>query len=235
MGERGVLGVRVQPNHPRDDLGGILLSAVDGLLFGCGDAVIGVNPVAESVEATSAILRALDRLIEAYGIPTQACCLAHISTQLEAMEQGAPVDLLFQSVAGTEAANASFGISLGDAPRGARAGPRASPGARRGLGRRSGDVLRDGAGECPLGRGAPRRRPAHAGGPRVRRGAGVRPVPGQQRGRLHRAGIPRRRAADHPRGAGRPLHGQAARPADGGRRLLHQPRRRRPELGRQPA
>jgi ethanolamine ammonia-lyase large subunit len=112
MGERGVLGVRVQPNHPADDLGGILFSAVDGLLFGCGDAVIGVNPVGESVESCSAILRALDRLIESNQIPTQACCLAHLTTQLEAMERGAPVDLLFQSVAGTGAALASFGVSL---------------------------------------------------------------------------------------------------------------------------
>ena len=112
IGERGVISVRVQPNHPRDDLGGILLSTIDGLLLGGGDAMIGVNPVAESVEGTATILRALNRLIEAYGIPTQACCLAHISTQLQAMEKGAPVDLLFQSVAGTEAANAGFGISL---------------------------------------------------------------------------------------------------------------------------
>jgi ethanolamine ammonia-lyase large subunit len=112
MGGRGVMGVRVQPNHPSDDIGGILLSAVDGLLFGCGDAVIGVNPVGESVESTVAILRALDRLIESNAIPTQACCLAHITTQLAAMERGAPVDLLFQSVAGTEAAMASFGVSL---------------------------------------------------------------------------------------------------------------------------
>jgi ethanolamine ammonia-lyase large subunit len=112
MGGPGVLGVRVQPNHPRDDIGGILLSALDGLLLGSGDAMIGVNPVSESVEMTAAILRALDRLIEVYGIPTQACCLAHITTQLSAMEQGAPVDLLFQSVAGTEAANASFGVTL---------------------------------------------------------------------------------------------------------------------------
>lgn len=112
MGERGVLGIRVQPNHPSDDLGGILLSAVDGLLFGCGDAVIGVNPAAESVETVETILRGLDRLLEAYAIPTQACCLAHISTQLAALERGAPVDLLFQSIAGTAAANASFGINL---------------------------------------------------------------------------------------------------------------------------
>ena len=112
MGGPNVLGVRVQPNHPSDDLGGILLSALDGLLFGCGDAVIGVNPAAESVEVTEGILRALNRLIDAFEIPTQACCLAHISTQLAALERGAPIDLLFQSVAGTEAANASFGISL---------------------------------------------------------------------------------------------------------------------------
>ncbi|MBI3838235.1 MAG: ethanolamine ammonia-lyase subunit EutB [Planctomycetia bacterium] len=112
MGQRGVLGMRLQPNHPTDDLGGILLSAVDGLLFGCGDAVIGVNPAIESVDTVDVILRALDRLIAISGAPTQHCCLAHITTQLAALERGAPVDLLFQSVAGTEAANASFGINL---------------------------------------------------------------------------------------------------------------------------
>lgn len=112
MGERGVLGIRVQPNHPVDDLGGILLAAFEGLLYGCGDAVIGVNPASDSVETVAAILHALDRLIETYKVPTQACCLAHISTQLAAMDRGAPVDLLFQSIAGTEAANRSFGISL---------------------------------------------------------------------------------------------------------------------------
>lgn len=112
MGQRGVLGIRLQPNHPADDAAGILLSAFDGLLYGCGDAVIGVNPATDSVETVRAILHALDRLIEAYKIPTQACCLAHISTQLKAMEQEAPLDLLFQSVAGTEKANDSFGITL---------------------------------------------------------------------------------------------------------------------------
>jgi len=112
MGERGVLGIRLQPNHPADDLGGILLSTLDGLLFGCGDAVIGVNPATDSTETVTAILSALDRLITAYKIPTQTCCLAHISTQLAALENGAPVDLLFQSIAGTEAANRSFGVTL---------------------------------------------------------------------------------------------------------------------------
>ena len=112
QGERGVLGMRLQPNHPADDPAGILLSAVDGLLYGCGDAVIGVNPAIESVDTVAAILRSLDRLIEVAGAPTQHCCLAHITTQLAALERGAPVDLLFQSVAGTQAANSSFGVSL---------------------------------------------------------------------------------------------------------------------------
>jgi ethanolamine ammonia-lyase large subunit len=112
LGQRGVLGIRAQPNHPVDDLAGILLAAFEGLLYGCGDAVIGVNPASDSVETVGGILRALHRLVESYQIPTHTCCLAHISTQLVAMDRGAPVDLLFQSVAGTEAANRSFGISL---------------------------------------------------------------------------------------------------------------------------
>jgi ethanolamine ammonia-lyase large subunit len=112
LGARGVLGIRIQPNHPGDDVTGILLSTIDGLLFGCGDAVIGVNPAAESVEVTSAILLAIHDLIEALSIPTQSCCLSHITTQLACLERGVPIDLLFQSVAGTEAANSSFGISL---------------------------------------------------------------------------------------------------------------------------
>jgi ethanolamine ammonia-lyase large subunit len=112
MGQRGVLGIRLQPNHQADDLGGILLATVDGLLFGCGDAVLGVNPATDSVDTVAGILNGLDRLITRLAIPTQACCLAHISTQLQCLERGVPVDLLFQSVAGTQAANASFGVSL---------------------------------------------------------------------------------------------------------------------------
>ena len=112
IGEQGVLAIRVQPNHPADDVAGILLSTIDGLTFGCGDAVIGVNPAGDSVESVSAILHGLDRLITTLEIPTQHCCLAHITTQLAAMKRGAPLDLLFQSVAGTQSANASFGVSL---------------------------------------------------------------------------------------------------------------------------
>jgi ethanolamine ammonia-lyase large subunit len=112
LGERGVLAIRIQPNHPADNIGGILLSAFEGLLYGCGDAVISVNPATDSVATVTAILAALNRLVDAYKIPTQTCCLAHITTQLAALDGGAPVDLLFQSVAGTEAANRSFGITL---------------------------------------------------------------------------------------------------------------------------
>jgi len=112
MGEPGVLGIRIQPNHPVDDIGGILLATFEGLLYGCGDAVIGVNPATDSVETVSTILRALERLVDAYHVPTQCCCLAHVTTQLAALDRGAPVDLLFQSVAGTEGANRSFGITL---------------------------------------------------------------------------------------------------------------------------
>jgi len=112
LGQRGVLAIRTQPNHPSDDPGGILLAAFEGLLYGCGDAVIGVNPATDSVDSVAAILNALQRLVDAYDIPTQTCCLAHITAQLQAIDRGSPVDLLFQSVAGTEAANRSFGITL---------------------------------------------------------------------------------------------------------------------------
>jgi ethanolamine ammonia-lyase large subunit len=112
VGQEGVLAIRLQPNHPSDDIAGILIAALDGLLYGCGDAVIGVNPATDSVDKVATILHGLDRLITQYQIPTQACCLAHITTQLSCLERGAPVDLLFQSIAGTQAANASFGITL---------------------------------------------------------------------------------------------------------------------------
>ncbi|MBY0587088.1 ethanolamine ammonia-lyase subunit EutB [bacterium] len=112
MGLPGTLGIRVQPNHPSDSLDGILLSTLDGLLFGCGDAVIGVNPATESVNSVGAILRVLQQLVQALQIPTQTCVLSHVTTQLAAMERGAPVDLLFQSIAGTQQANESFGTGL---------------------------------------------------------------------------------------------------------------------------
>jgi ethanolamine ammonia-lyase large subunit len=112
IGLAGRLATRLQPNHPTDDLRGIAASILDGLSYGNGDAVIGVNPVADNPASVEALLRLLDRIRETYDIPTQICVLAHVTTQLQALERGAPVDLVFQSVAGTEAANASFGVNL---------------------------------------------------------------------------------------------------------------------------
>jgi ethanolamine ammonia-lyase large subunit len=113
VGLRGRLSTRLQPNHPTDDPLGIAAAMVDGLLLGSGDAVIGINPVADDVASTGRLLRLIDMVRTRYAIPTQSCVLAHITTQMAAMKQGAPVDLVFQSIAGTEKANASFGINLG--------------------------------------------------------------------------------------------------------------------------
>jgi len=112
VGLEGRLSTRLQPNHPTDDALGIAASIVDGLLLGSGDAVIGINPAGDSVATTARLLHLVDAVRQRFQIPTQSCVLAHISTQMAALEQGAPVDLLFQSIAGTEAANRSFGVNL---------------------------------------------------------------------------------------------------------------------------
>jgi ethanolamine ammonia-lyase large subunit len=112
IGLPGRLSVRLQPNHPTDDPRGIAASILDGLLYACGDAVIGINPATDSVPAMETLLRLIDELIHRYEIPTQSCVLAHVTTALEVMRRGAPVDLVFQSIAGTEAANKSFGVTL---------------------------------------------------------------------------------------------------------------------------
>ena len=112
VGLPGRLSTRLQPNHPTDDLQGIAASVLDGLLLGNGDAVIGVNPASDSTATVQAVLWMLDRVRQRYQIPTQICVLAHVTTQMQALERKAPVDLIFQSIAGTEAANTSFGIHL---------------------------------------------------------------------------------------------------------------------------
>jgi len=112
LGLEGRLATRLQPNHPTDDPRGIAASIVDGLLYANGDAVIGVNPASDDVATVDMLLRMLDRVRETLEIPTQTCVLAHVTTQMEAMRRGAPVDLVFQSIAGTEAANRAFGINL---------------------------------------------------------------------------------------------------------------------------
>ncbi|MFZ1937596.1 MAG: ethanolamine ammonia-lyase subunit EutB [Terracidiphilus sp.] len=112
VGLPGRLSARLQPNHPTDDALGIAASILDGLLMGSGDAVVGINPAGDNVETTMHLLRMMDALRLRFEIPMQSCVLAHITTQIEALSRGAPVDLLFQSIAGTEAANRSFGVSL---------------------------------------------------------------------------------------------------------------------------
>ncbi|WP_411887156.1 ethanolamine ammonia-lyase subunit EutB [Hydrocarboniphaga effusa] len=106
------LAVRLQPNHPTDDPQGIAASILDGLLYGCGDAVIGINPVSDEPVKLAALWRLLDELIARFEIPTQSCVLTHVTRQIEAIEAGVPIDLVFQSIAGTQAANKSFGITL---------------------------------------------------------------------------------------------------------------------------
>ncbi len=112
LGLSGRFSVRLQPNHPTDALPGIAASTLDGLLLGAGDACIGVNPAGDNPATLMAIWQALDSLIARFDIPTQSCVLAHVTQQLAAIEAGAPVDLIFQSIAGTEQANRSFGIDL---------------------------------------------------------------------------------------------------------------------------
>ena len=112
VGLAGRLSTRLQPNHPVDDPAGIAASMVDGLLLGSGDAVIGINPAADNVSSVHTLLDLIDHVRQKYAIPIQSCVLAHVTTQMAALQQRAPVDLMFQSIAGTEGANASFGVNL---------------------------------------------------------------------------------------------------------------------------
>jgi ethanolamine ammonia-lyase large subunit len=112
IGLPGRLSVRLQPNHPTDDPKGIAASIIDGLLYGCGDATIGINPAGDNLGAIVSLLQLVDELRNRYAIPTQSCVLTHVTNTVRAIDQGAPVDLMFQSVAGSEQANARFGISL---------------------------------------------------------------------------------------------------------------------------
>ena len=113
IGLPGHLSSRLQPNHPTDDARGIAASMLDGLLYGAGDAVIGINPATDSIPALTDLYYLVDEIINQYGIPTQSCILTHVTNQIQIIEKGAPVDLVFQSIAGTEKANTSFGINLG--------------------------------------------------------------------------------------------------------------------------
>jgi ethanolamine ammonia-lyase large subunit len=112
IGLPGTLSIRLQPNHPTDDPRGIAAGVLDGLLLGAGDAVIGINPATDNVEAVMRVLEMLDRVRDRFDIPTQTCVLSHVTTTMLAMDRGAPVDLVFQSIGGTQATNTAFGVSL---------------------------------------------------------------------------------------------------------------------------
>ena len=111
IGLPGHLAVRLQPNHPTDDLRGVAASTLDGLLYGAGDAVIGLNPASDSMPVLGRLLHLLDEVVQRFDIPTQSCVLTHVTNTLQLIEAGAPVDLVFQSIAGTEKANLSFGVT----------------------------------------------------------------------------------------------------------------------------
>ncbi len=111
IGLPGCLSVRLQPNDPTDDLKGIAAEIMDGLFYGCGDAVIGINPASDNYETVTGLIRMLDDLREKFQIPTQSCILTHITTTIKAIEEGVPVDLIFQSIGGTQGVNESFGVS----------------------------------------------------------------------------------------------------------------------------
>ncbi|MCY7358256.1 MAG: ethanolamine ammonia-lyase subunit EutB [Rudanella sp.] len=122
IGLRGRLATRLQPNHPTDDFRGIAASMVDGLLYGNGDAVIGINPATDHTNTVINLLQMIDSVRERFQIPTQSCVLSHITTTIAAIERGAPVDLVFQSIGGTEGTNRSFGVSLATLQEGLEAG-----------------------------------------------------------------------------------------------------------------
>ncbi len=131
VGLPGTLATRLQPNHPTDDPRGIAAATLDGLLLGCGDAVIGINPATDSPEATADLLILLDEIRSRYAIPAQSCVLSHVTTTIELIERGAPVDLVFQSVAGTEGANSAFGVDIALLREGLAAGRSLQPRHRR--------------------------------------------------------------------------------------------------------
>jgi ethanolamine ammonia-lyase large subunit len=112
LGLPGRLGTRLQPNHPTDDPRGIAAATLDGLLLGCGDAVIGINPATDSPHATADLLHLLDEIRQRFDIPAQSCVLSHVTTTMGLIEEGVPVDLVFQSIAGTQGANSSFGVDV---------------------------------------------------------------------------------------------------------------------------
>lgn len=184
IGLRGRMSTRLQPNHPFDDARGITASILDGILLGAGDACIGINPASDDPTTIGQLLRLLDEIIARLNIPTQGCVLTHVTTTLSLIGQGVPVDLVFQSVAGTEAANRSFGIDLALLREANEAG----------LSMRRGTVGQN-VMYFETGQGSALSANAHHGvdqqtcEARAYAVARVSAPAGQQRGRLHRSGI----------------------------------------------
>src|SRR5712664_2293993 len=179
IGLRGRMSVRLQPNHPFDDAKGITASILDGVLLGSGDACIGINPASDDPAVIGGLLRLLDEIIARLQIPTQACVLAHVTTTLGLINQGSPVDLVFQSVAGTQAANRSFGVDLALL----RQAHQAGASLRRG-------TVGSNVMYFETGQGSALSANAHHGVDQqtcegLRRCARLRSAAGQQRGRLH--------------------------------------------------
>ena len=179
IGLPGTLSCRLQPNHPTDDPDGILASLLEGLTYGAGDAVLGLNPVDDSVESVRRVLDRFHEVRNRWNIPTQICVLAHVTTQMEAVRKGAPCDLIFQSIAGSQKGNEAFGLDGNPA-----AGPEG--GYRRGAQR---NVLRDRPGLRAVLRGPLRCRPGGNGGSVLRLCQAVPALPGEHGGGLHRPGI----------------------------------------------
>jgi ethanolamine ammonia-lyase large subunit len=178
------LSVRLQPNHPTDDAKGIAASIFDGLLYGAGDAVIGINPVSDSVSGIVALMQMVDEVRARFDIPTQSCVLSHVTNQIRAIEQGAPADLVFQSIGGTEQTNRGFGIDLAllqQAHDAAQSLQRGTVGQ---------NVMYFETGQRAVGRCPRRRGPADLRGARLRDRAPVSAAAHQHGGRLHRAGVP---------------------------------------------
>ena len=168
MGLPGRISSRLQPNHPTDEVAGILAAVRDGLSYGNGDAVIGVNPATESVDNVVEILAAVKGLMRRYQVPTQNCVLAHVALQMKALERGAPLDLMFQSIAGSEGANRNFGVTIAllDEALDMATSSRYGQGPER-------HVLRDRAGHSAVSQRPLRHRSAHDGGAYLRVGASI--------------------------------------------------------------
>ena len=230
IGLPGTFSSRLQPNHTTDDPNGIIASVMEGLSLGCGDAVIGLNPVDDSVESVARILKMFDEFKRKWEVPTQICVLAHVTTQTEAANKfGAPLDLMFQSIAGSQKGNEAFGLNAAMLDEG-----RATMLSR-------GTCTGPNVMYFETGQGSELSSEAHNGWDQVTMEArcygfrqALQPLPGQHRRRLHRARVPVRFQAGHPRRPGGSLHGQADRHPHGLRRLLHQPHEGRPERHREP-